>query len=234
MPTTRSQPPLNRAQVLESAVALADAEGIDAVSMRALASRLGVVPMAMYKHVADKQDLTSGMIDVVVSSYALVADRGGWAESVRGRVFAARASLAQHPWLRQAIEAAKAPTPAVLAHMNAIAGSFVDGGFTYDLTHHAMHALGHRIWGFNPEAFATTPSRVDEPVDDAQAGLMAAQFPHIAAVAQAAASSNPSGRCDEDDEFAFTLDLLLDGFERLRRAGWNPGGGLPRTQNALD
>jgi AcrR family transcriptional regulator len=223
MPSTRSQPPLNRAQVLANAVDLADAEGIDAVSMRALASRLGVVPMAIYKHVADKQDLTSGMIDVVVASYGVVSEGGGWQESVRERVLVARHALARHPWLRQAIEAASTPTPTVLAHMNAIAGSFVDGGFSYDLTHHAMHALGHRIWGFSPEAFSATPPRPEAPVDEAVAQAMAERFPHIAAIAQAAASSNPSGGCDEDDEFAFTLDLLLDGFQRLHDAGWHPG-----------
>jgi AcrR family transcriptional regulator len=159
-PTTpaRGSAPLNRAAVLAAGVALADREGLATVSMRRLSADLGVVPMALYKHVSDKDDLIAGMIDLVVAGFAAPAPGLDWREGVRQRVLAARDALREHPWLRPAIEAASQRTPAVLAHMNAVAGDLAGGGFSYDLVHHAMHALGHRIWGFSPEAFSTPPA----------------------------------------------------------------------------
>jgi AcrR family transcriptional regulator len=221
MYTVSTRQPLDRERVLAAAVAFADARGIEPLSMRALAGDLGVVPMALYKHVADKDDLLGGMIDAVVAGYALPDPELAWRERVRARVMTARASLAAHPWLPAAIAARATPTPAVLAHMDAIAGDFVSGGLSVDLTHHAMHALGHRIWGYSPEAFpgGAAPSGGDEE-QAAQAGVFAQHFPHVFAIAMDAAARSGIGACDADAEFAFTLDLLLDAFERLHASGW--------------
>lgn len=216
--TTPRRPPLTRPAVLEAAVALADQQGLDAVSMRALATRLSVVPMALYKHVSDKDDLVAGMLDVVVASYR-EPERGiSGAAAARERIVSARLALAQHPWLRPAIERASQRTPAVLAHLDAIAGDFAADGYSYDLIHHAMHALGQRVWGFNPEAFAdAAPSGPPDPELIAQ---FAQAYPHIVAVAMDSAARNPAGACDEDGEFEFTLDLLLDSVAGLHKTGW--------------
>ncbi|MGB3330311.1 MAG: TetR/AcrR family transcriptional regulator [Thermomicrobiales bacterium] len=209
--------------MLAAAIVLADRDGLDAVSMRRLAERLGVVPMALYKHVANKDDLVAGMIDAVVAAYPSPPPEVGWREAVRGRVLAARAALQVHPWLRAAIEGTTVRTPVVLGYMNAVAGDFVAGGFTYVLTHYAMHALGYRIWGFSPEAFASAPPPAASTPEEQQAmmQMMATQFPHVLAIALDTAARNPSGACDEDGEFAFILDLLLDAFQRLHEAGWS-------------
>lgn len=224
---TRSGPPLTRAQVLAAAVALADRDGLAGVSMRHLSAELGVVPMALYKHVADKHDLVAGMIDLVVAGYAAPPPGLEWRDGVRRRVLAARDALLEHPWLRPAIEAATERTPAVLAHMDSLAGELAAGGLSYDLVHHAMHALGHRIWGFSPEAFsspapassspASAPSSVER---EAMMSAMAARFPHIAAIAIDTVGRHPAGACDEQFEFEFTLDLLLEAVARLHAAGW--------------
>ncbi|WP_127573161.1 TetR/AcrR family transcriptional regulator [Georgenia faecalis] len=225
--------PLTRELALRAAVELADEQGIEAVSMRNLAARLGVVPMALYKHVANKDDLLGGMVDVVVASHAHQPVDGGWKDAVRGRVLAARRALLAHPWARQVIESRTTRTPTVLAYMDAVAGAFIAGGFSADLTHHVMHALGHRIWGFSPEAFdgPAPPAAPVAPVDPvAEAETMrhlARAYPHIAAITQAATDGD-DGRagqgCDEQFEFEFTLDLLLDAFERLHESGWTSGG----------
>jgi len=224
----RSAGRLSRAQVLEGAVRLADAEGLDAVSMRRLSSELGVVPMALYKHVADKDDLVAGMIDSVVARYPAPEPDAGWRDAVRQRVLGARDALQAHPWLRSAIERATLRTPTVLAYMNAVAGELRGGGLSYDLVHYAMHALGHRIWGFSPEAFAAPDapagaagSAAATPAPDpAELEALAAHFPHVVAIAMDTAQRNPLGACDTDAEFVFTLDLLLDAFGRLHEAGW--------------
>ncbi len=222
--------PLSRPQVLAAAVALADREGLAAVSMRHLAAELGVVPMALYKHVSDKNDLVAGMIDLVVAGYAAPPPGLEWREGVRRRVLAARDALLEHPWLRPAIETATERTPAVLAHMDAVAGELAAGGLSYDLVHHAMHALGHRIWGFSPEAFSSpaAPSAPPPPTpapstaeQEAMMAALAQRFPHIAAIALDAVARSPLGACDEQFEFEFTLDLLLEAVARLHAAGWS-------------
>ncbi|MDL9978235.1 TetR/AcrR family transcriptional regulator [Microbacterium sp. ASV49] len=208
--------PLDRTAVLAEAVVLADEGGLAAISMRALAARLGVVPMALYKHVADRADLVGGMIDTVVQTYP-TPDDDGWQARVRARALAARDAQEQHPWMRAAIDEAERPTLTTLAYMDAVAADFIDDGFSVDLTHYAMHALGHRIWGYSTEAFRSAPAGAD---DEAAAAMLAAQFPHVASIAMDTAMRNPAGACDERHEFAFGLDLLLDAFARLREAGW--------------
>lgn len=219
--------PLSRPQVLAAGVALADREGLAALSMRHLSAELGVVPMALYKHVTDKDDLVAGMIDLVVAGYATPPPGLDWREGVRQRVLAARDALLEHPWLRPAIETATQRTPAVLGHMDAVAGEFAAGGLSYDLVHHAMHALGHRIWGFSPEAFSSPAAPGAGPSTAPAAGeqeammaAMAQRFPHIAGIAIDAATRHPLGACDEQFEFEFTLDLLLESVARLHSAGW--------------
>lgn len=219
--------PLTRDRVLHAAVALADEVGIDGVSMRRLAQRLGVVPMALYKHVADKDELLDGMVDVVVAEFGPPDPALGWKDGVRQQLLSARRAVLRHRWARRAIESRTRRTPAVLAYMDAVAGTFLDGGFSADLTHHVMHALGNRIWGFSPEMFdeSQRPADADPapPLDPAQAAELARRYPHIVQIA-AAATARPradgGAGCDEQFEFEFGLDLLLDGAERLARAGW--------------
>ena len=218
--------PLSRDRALAEAVALADAEGIDAVSMRRLAARLDVVPMALYKHVTNKSDLLDGMVETLIASYDPPDPTLGWKAAVRAQILSARRVLLDHPWARQVIETRTTRTPQVLGYMDRLSGTFIEGGFTPDLTHHVMHALGHRIWGFSPEAF-DDPDSLQPPTDPAarQAMVQAVQqtYPYIAMIALDAAGEDLSALgagCDEQFEFEFSLDLLLDAFERLQEAGW--------------
>ena len=227
MATPRPQRiPLSRDRALTAAVALADEAGIDAVSMRNLAQRLGVVPMALYKHVANKEDLLDGMIDSIVAGYAPPAPDLGWKAEIRARVLAARVALGRHPWARSVFETRTHRTPTVLGYLNDLTGAFLAGGLSPHLTHHAMHALGHRIWGFSPEAF-DDPDAAALPTDAAEVAAlmarMAATFPHVLTIAMAAGTDGAPGACDEQSEFEFTLDLLLDAFEGLHEAGWPTG-----------
>lgn len=218
--STTQRPRLSRARVVDTAIHLVDDEGLDALSMRALAAVLGVVPMALYKHVADREDLIGGMIDRIIAGYAPPSG-GGWRERVRSRVLIAKAACDAHPWLSRAITTRTRRTETVFAHMNAVSGEFIEGGLTPDLTHYAMHALGTRIWGFSDEAFedadAPTPADAEE---QEVAAYFAERYPHVVTIAMDAAARNPSGGCEQQTEFEFTLDLLLDAFERLHEAGW--------------
>ncbi|MEV6609212.1 TetR/AcrR family transcriptional regulator C-terminal domain-containing protein [Kutzneria sp. NPDC051319] len=219
MPARREQ--LNRDRVLAAAVALADAEGADAVSMRGLAQRLGVVPMALYKHVANKDELLDGMIDAVVLEIEAPVDGLDWRSAVRRRILSARTVLLRHPWARRAMESKTTPTPIVLAYMDSTIGIFLSGGLSVDLTHHVMHALGSRVFGFTQELYDTTPATEIPPE---VARFMAMQFPNIVAVATSRPHDPGSvvgPGCDDQFEFEFSIDLFLDGVERLHHKGWH-------------
>ena len=215
---------LNRDRVLQAAVALADEIGLDAFSMRGLAQELGVVPMALYKHVANKEELLDGMLDVVVGEIDPPTAAGeDWRAAVRQRILSARRALRRHPWASRVLESRAAPTPVVMQYMDSMIGMFRAGGLSVDLTHHVMHAMGSRILGFSQELFATPPSEVPPP-DEETARQMAARFPYISEITTRIAHDEASvvgSGCDDQFEFEFSLDLLLDGFERLRQGNWS-------------
>lgn len=223
--------PLSRERVLAAAVALADAEGADAVSMRRLADALGVVPMALYKHVADKQDLLDGMVDAVIGEFAAhqnpaaapsTGSSPDWPDAMRRTILAARTTLHRHPWARRAIETRKRRTPAVLGHMERLTAILLAGGLSPDLAHHAMHALGNRIWGFSPELFNDPDATPGRPAPAESARPDPADYPAILAVAADATARRPAATgCDEEFEFGFALGMILDGIARLHAAGWS-------------
>ena len=230
---------LNRDRVLRAAVALADTSGIDSLSMRNLAQELGVVPMALYKHVANKQQLLDGMVDVVVGEIEPPARDADWKSALRQRILSARQALLRHPWASRVIESRTTPTPDVLAYLDSIIGMFRAGGFSVDLTHHVMHALGSRMWGFTQEVFDVQPAPdaaapgADPELQAAMLRAMAARYPHIAEIALARNHDEESvvGQgCDDQFEFEFALDLLLDGFERLHLQRWTSTGARQRKR----
>ncbi len=218
-----SRPRLSRERVLRAAVDHADRHGLDAVSMRNLASDLGVVPMALYKHVSDKEELLDGMADLVLQELPAMSAADEWREAVRRRILQARELLLHHPWLRRVLETRKRQTPAMLSYLETLIAAFRGAGFSDPLTHHVMHALGSRAWGFTQELF-DDPGPSPTPDPELLAAL-AQQFPNIAATAAAArhsAGSVVERGCDDQFEFEFAVDLLLDGFDRLHAADWQP------------
>lgn len=216
MPAALWRPGLSRDAVVAHAVALADRVGLESLTMRALAADLGVAPMALYKHVANRDDLVGAMIDSVVARYSSTAPGAAGKVAVRELIVSARDQALAHRWFPQATAQHPAPTLAALGHMDAVSGALLAGGLSIELAHHAMHALGHRIWGYSPEAFDDR-SELPMAADAETMHAFIERHPNIIAIASAA----PVG-CDADSEFEFTLDLLLDGIEQLRQRGWEP------------
>lgn len=214
---------LSRDRVLREAVAAADELGTDALTMRVLAERLGVVPMALYKHVADREDLLDGMVDVVLAEIEPPPSARGWRSRVRGRILASRQVLLRHPWVPRVIETRTSASAVVLAYMDALAGDFLSGGLSPDLAHHALHAVGSRMWGFTQEVFPTPQPPDDPAMLEAMVREFSARYPHILVIAGAGAHEPDSAvgsTCDDQFEFEFALDVILDGIERLHRRGW--------------
>jgi AcrR family transcriptional regulator len=210
--------PLSRERVLRAAVALADEGGVDALSMRRIARELGVVPMALYKHVSNKDELLDGMVDVVVGEIDPPPSGTDWKTAIRQRVLSARGALLRHPWTSRVIESRTDPSPMVLEYMDSMMGMFRAGGFSIDLTHHAMHAMGSRLLGFTQELYDDSVD-LDPEATALMVQQMAGKFPHITQLVMAIAHDEASvvGQgCDDQFEFEFALDLMLDGLERLR------------------
>lgn len=213
--TTRT--PLTREAIVAVAIELADGEGLEAVSMRRLGQRLAVDPMSLYNHVGDKDDLLDAMADAVVATIEPRAGAAAWPSALRSQIMAARTTMLRHPWAATVLGRRRDPGPATLGYFERIMAILRDGGVSLDLTHHALHVLGSRLLGFSQDLFEDKSA---ERPDPAAAAAMAAQFaashPRVAEMALAVSHDGGLGGCDDDTEFAFALDLIIDGLERRR------------------
>lgn len=212
-------------RVLSTAIGVADKSGIEALTMRRLAELLGVEAMSLYHHVANKEDVLDGVVDVIVGEInQVVADidipavGAAWKQAVRQRILSAREVLLRHPWAPGVFQTRTNTSQAVLRYYDGLLGLMREGGFSYDQTHHAMHVLGSRALGFTQELF--DPG--DGPMDaEAMAALdgMAEALPNLVGMLREVAHDDPDstlGWCDDQFEFEFALDLILDGLDRLR------------------
>jgi AcrR family transcriptional regulator len=206
---------LTRDQVLEAAVRLADRDGIESVSMRRLGQELGIEAMSLYTHVRNKEDLLDGMVEVVVRQIPARPKRSGWGPALRQTILSARSVMLRHPWASRVIETRNEPGPAGLRHFDTVMGILRDGGFSLALTHHALHLLGSRILGFSQDLFDDSPD-----VGPEAAAMLAAQLatthPYVAEMALGVTHEGGLGGCDDDVEFEFALDAILDILERRR------------------
>ena len=211
--------PLTCERILRTAVRLADEGGIEAATMRRIAQELDVVPMALYRHVANKDELLDGMIDLVVGEVDPPDPELGWKQAVRARILSARRALLRHPWATRVMETKTSPTPTVLAYMDSMIGLFRAGGFSMDLTHHVMHTMGSRAFGFSQELFNDSAD-VDPSTEAEMWTALAGTYPSIYELFLTVNHDDGSvvgPGCDDQLEFEFALDLLLDGIERLKQ-----------------
>jgi AcrR family transcriptional regulator len=182
--------------------------------------------MALYRHVANKDELLDGLVDVVIGEIEPPVEGADWKTAIRARILSARRALLRHPWASRVMESRKTPTPVVLAYMDSMIGLFRTGGFSLDLTHHALHAMGSRLFGFTQELFNDTAD-VDPAVEAEMWSSMAGIYPYIfeifTTISHDDASTVGPG-CDDQFEFEFALDLMLEGLEKLKRRSSKNGG----------
>ena len=216
--TTDARIPLSRERVLRAAVKLADEHGLRALTMRRLAEELGAEAMSLYYHVAKKEDVLDGIVDVVAGeindAVARVEPSPDWKRAVRDRILTARQVFLRHRWAPELFETRSSSSAAVLRYYDALVGLMRDGGFSYDLVHHALHALGSRALGFSQELFDPNAGQSAEVPAD-----LAWQLPNLVGMLSEIAHEDPHstlGFCDDQTEFEFGLDVILDGLDRLR------------------
>jgi AcrR family transcriptional regulator len=206
---------LTRERVLAAAIQLADRAGIESISMRRLAQELDVEAMSLYTHVRNKEDLLEGMADAVISEIPVTAGQAGWRASLRGMALAARSVILRHPWAAHTIETQTAPGPAALGYINAVIGILREGGFSIAQAHHALHILGSRLLGFTQDLFDDSGDLGPEAAASL-ADALGATHPYVVEMALAVTHTGALGPCDDDTEFEFVLDFLLDGLGRLQ------------------
>jgi AcrR family transcriptional regulator len=216
------RPSLSRERVLRGAVAIADAGGIGSLTIRSLAQELGVRPMSVYHHVAGKDEILDGIVDLVFAEIHLPEAGGDWRAQMRGRAASARQVLRRHPWAIGLMESRSTPGPATLRHHDAVLGVLRGAGFTVELTAHAYALLDSYIYGFAlQEASLPFNAARQDTGGTGDTGDMAAamlqrfppgEYPHLEEMATGYVL-RPG--YDFGDEFEVGLGVILDAL-----AGW--------------
>jgi AcrR family transcriptional regulator len=213
--TGQARETLTRDRVLRAAVELADAGGLETVSMRKLGEAVGVEAMSLYNHVANKEDLLDGMVDLVFAEIGLPAHGVDWKAALRQRAIATRTALERHRWAIGLMESRSQPGPANLRHHDAVLGCLREAGFSIAMAAHAYSVLDSYIYGFTLNK-QSLPFDTSEEV--AELGrrylreLLGNQYPYLAEMIVEHAMQPGY---DYADEFAFGLDLILAGLERV-------------------
>jgi AcrR family transcriptional regulator len=222
-PKAAPRAPLSRERVLEAAVTLADRDGIGSLSMRRLAQELGVEAMSLYHHVANKDTILDGIVDVVFGEIELPSGEADWKAAMRRRAVSAREALRRHPWATALMESRSTPGPANLRHHDAVLGSLRRAGFSVELAAHAYSLLDAYIYGFALQETSLPFSTPEETAGVAQAIMAqfpADQYPHLTEIA---VDHVLRPGYDYGDEYLFGLDLILDGLDRARSRDTGPG-----------
>jgi AcrR family transcriptional regulator len=209
---------LSRERVLAAAVAFADEHGIESLSMRKLGEAVGVEAMSLYNHVANKDDLLDGMIDLVFGEIALSSGEDGWKSAMRRRAMAVRSTLSRHRWAIGLMESRTSPGPANLRHHDAVIGCLREAGFSIPLTAHAYSALDSYIYGFAMQERNLpfdSPEQTSELAQAIMANFPVDAYPHLA---ELAIEHVLQPGYDYGNEFEFGLDLLLDGLQRAAQS----------------
>lgn len=209
------QAPLGRERVLRTAVALADTGGIGSVTMRKLANELGVEAMSLYHHVTNKEDILDGMVDRVFGEIQFPSD-DNWRTAMRQRAISAREVLLRHRWAIGLMDSRAAPGPATLRHHDAVIGSLRAAGFSIEMAAHAFSVLDSFVYGFVLQESSLPFGNSEELAGVAEMILQdfpAEEYPNLT---EMTVEYVLRPGYDFSNEYAFGLDLILDGLEGLR------------------
>ena len=221
----KSRAPVTRERALDAAMALADKDGFEALTMRSLAQALGVEAMSLYHHVANKEDIVSGMVDRVFAEIELPADGVDWKEAMRQRGHSMRAVLKKHRWAIGLMESRRTPGAATLNHHDAVLGCLRKGGLSLALTGHAYALLDSYIYGFAQQE-AALPFETTEETHALAGEMMKAfpqgAYPHLVELAMERVLKPGYAF---GNEFGFGLELILEGLSRAHADAQASGNG---------
>jgi AcrR family transcriptional regulator len=201
--------------VLGAAVSLADEVGLESLTMRELGLSLGVEAMSLYNHVANKDDLLDGMVDLVVSEIDLPSDTADWKEAMRRRAISAQSVFSRHPWASALVDSRESSGPARLRYFDWVIGTLRRAGFTLEMAVRAFSLLDSYVYGFGRQQLnmAAPPDMTPEEMAEAfLRAIPADEYPYLRELVVEYAMN---AGYDERADFDFGLDLILDGLQRL-------------------
>jgi AcrR family transcriptional regulator len=215
--------PLDRDRVLRAAISLVDEGGIESLSMRKLGQALGVEAMALYNHVADKDDILGGIAEMVLNEFELPAGEDDWEAAIRKLAISAHDALVRHPWAASLIMSSSQVLPARAGYIESLLRRLREAGFSPAEASRAYHAIDSHILGFTLWQLGhrmpvgaprlTTKEEVAVFLATVRPGLSVEDFPYLL---EHAAEHIASDTRDEESEFEFGLRLILDGLTRMR------------------
>lgn len=206
--------PLSRERVLHTALRLADEGGLEAISMRKLAQELGVQAMSLYNHVANKEDILDGIVDMAIAEIEVPDLTTDWKTAMRKRAISAHEVLLRHPWATMPIVSWINVGPAMLRYNEATLCCLCEAGFSYQMADRAWNAMDSHIYGFTLLEL-NFPFAEAEYSDAAKQGLPlipADKYPYLNRLTHYVMD----GLYDGIQDFEFGLELILNGLDRLR------------------
>ena len=216
--TPRERAPLSRERVLRAAVQIADEGGIGSLTIRSLAQALGVKPMSVYHHVANKEQILDGIVDIVFGEIELPSPEGSWRTEIQRRAESARRVLGRHRWAIGLLESRTNPGPATMRHHEANLATLRAGGFSVEMTAHAYALIDSYVYGFALQE-ASLPfdsSSVAEVAAPMMEMFREGGYPRMV---ELATEHVLQPGYDFGDEFGFGLELILDGLSAQRSPG---------------
>lgn len=210
------RPHLTRERILECALAVADAGGIESLTIRSLAAELGVKPMSVYHHVPNKEAILDGIVDLVFAEMepSGAAETPDWRSEIVRRARATRGVLRRHSWAIGLLESRATPGPATLRHHDETIRILRGAGFSVEMTAHAYALLDSFVYGFALQEAARPLSgatiwppgvrREPGPVDPST-------YPHLVEMAE---QHTLRPGYDFGDEFQLGLDLIVGALSR--------------------
>jgi len=205
--------PLSRDRILPAALELVDDAGIESLTMRKLGQVLGFEAMSLYNHVANKDDVLDGIVDLVLAETEPPAPGGDWETAVKTSAVSVHEVLRDHSWAAKLLMSPERIRPARLRYMDSLLGRLRKAGFSADTTYHAYHVLDGFIFGFS--LWETSHTYTAEQVTDFVAKFAQVitpdQYPYVHEHGQQHMNEGPHR---DVSAFEFGLDLILDGLKR--------------------
>lgn len=228
-PATETRPPLSKERVVRAAVELADQGGLDALSMRKLADELGVAAMSLYYYFPNKNELITGMVDLVFAEIELPSIEVEWKTAMRQRALSTRSALNRHRWAVGLMESREMPGPASIRVHDTVLGYLREAGFSIEMTIQAYSLLDAYIYGYalqeknlpfeDPEGAAAVAQeqvrQLEAQAQEQQLAALADEYPYLAEVV---AGHVAEVGHDLGQAFEHGLDLILDALEQRRVA----------------
>ena len=215
---TKARLPLSRDRILRAALELADAGGIDSISMRKLGQALGFEAMSLYNDVANKDDVLDGMLDLVLAESEPPSPSGSWQTAIREFAISIHESLRRHRWAAGLLMSPSRIRPARLRHMDSLLGRLREAGFSAEMTYHVYHVLDAHIIGFSlwQASHSYTDAQVSGFRDAFERMIPADEYPYLHEHGEQHFSEGPE---HEVSAFEYGLDLILDGVNRVHQPG---------------